>query len=143
MAEPLSFTRRARRPAAFIMLASALIVLAFLIFGVEAHPAIVTVFAVLMSPALFEIIRNAESTLHLDDTHLEWQSGRQSRRIVLADIDRVTLQRIYDFSFRGWVHLKSGQRLRIPEDAMPDADTIRAALETRGIPVSRSIFSAN
>lgn len=140
MADPFIFTRRARRPSAFIMTGIALIFLCVLIFGVQAHPVVVAAFAALISPALWDVFRNTETRLELDETEIRWQSGRRKGTIPLGEIDRVKLRTTLDFSQRATVQTKSGRKLRLPPECLPPGRTLDSLFEARGIPASRSLF---
>ena len=141
MAEPFAFRRPARRPAALALVALALVFLAFLIFAVGAHPLIVTLVALLVAPAVWDVIRNAEATLEIDDTHLRWTSGARAGTARLDEIDEAVLATTLDFSQRASLHLPGAARMRIPPECLPPGRTLDAIFEARGIPHRRSLFS--
>lgn len=140
MAEPFQFARRARRPGALALVATALGFLGFLVFGVVAHPVLIAVYALLISPAIWEIFRNARASLTLDSDAIAWQSGGRGHAVALADVDRVNLRTTLDFSQRATIHLKTGQKLRIPAECLPGGRALDHALDAQGVTNSRSLF---
>ena len=141
MAEPLFFERRARRPFGLVMVLCALGFLAVLIFAIDAHPLVVTLFALFSAPAVWDVIRDSVATLQLDDTSIAWKSGARSRNIALKDIEIAVLSTSLDLSGRATLHLVSGEKIRVPFECLPGARVLERALEARGVPHRRSFFS--
>ncbi|MEL6516805.1 MAG: hypothetical protein AAFQ39_03750 [Pseudomonadota bacterium] len=141
MATDLEFARNARRPAALAMVGVALLILLILIFAVNAHPLIVTIFALLIAPAAWDVWRNAAATLTVDDTGIRWASGARAAGAEWDAIDQVTLAATLDFSQRASLRLTDGGRMRIPPECLPGGRILDGVLEARGINHRRSLFS--
>ncbi|MEL6645794.1 MAG: hypothetical protein AAFQ79_17820 [Pseudomonadota bacterium] len=141
MATELAFTRNARRPAALAMVGVALVILLVLIFAVNAHPLIVTIFALLIAPAVWDVWRNADATLTVDDTGIRWSSGPRQAGAEWEAIDEVILATTLDFSQRASLRLTDGGRMRVPPECLPGGRVLDGVLEARGIRHRRSLFS--
>ena len=141
MTEPLFFERRARRPFGIAMVAVALVCLAVLIFGIDAHPLLVTLFAIIVAPALWDVLRDNRATLALNDTHLSWTAGAQKIEIPFTEIDEVVLATTMDFSQRATIQLRDGRKIRIPPQCLPGGRVLDTALEARAVIHRRSLFS--
>ncbi len=141
MTEPLRFERRARRPFGIAMVAVALICLGLLIFAIDAHPVLVAIFAIIIGPALWDVIRDSRSTLSLDDTHLRWITGARDVSVPLTEIDEVVLATTMDFSQRATIRLRDGRKIRIPPQCLPGGRMLDTALEERAVIHRRSLVS--
>ncbi|MBT8457639.1 MAG: hypothetical protein KJO15_16210 [Alphaproteobacteria bacterium] len=139
--EPLSFERRARRPAGLAMVGVALAALLGLIFALDAHPVIVALFALLVAPALWDVIRDSHASIHLDETTFRWQSGARKGAVPFEEIDEAVLSTTLDFSQRASLRLKDGRRQRIPPECLPGGRVLDVALTERGVANRRSLFS--
>ena len=122
------------------MVAGAIAFLVALIFVIDAHPAIVTVFAVVISPAIWDLIRDNTATLEVDDARLAWTSGRRAAQIPFVEIDEVVLSTTLDFSQRAKVQLHDGRSTRIPPECIPNGRALDKALADREIHHRRTFF---
>lgn len=141
MATDLDFTRNARRPAALAMVGVALILLLAVIFLVNAHPLVVTLLALLIAPAVWDVWRNSDATLTVDETGIRWTSGTRAAGAEWEAIDQVILATTLDFSQRASLRLTDGGRMRIPPECLPGGRVLDGVLEARGINHRRSLFS--
>lgn len=123
------------------MIGVALVGLGALIYGIDAHPLVVTIFALLIAPAVWDVIKGSVATLRVDDTGIEWQSGARARRVAFDEIDTAILSTSLDFSQRATLQLKNGQKQRVPFECLPGGRVLDEAFEARGIPHRRSLFS--
>ncbi|MEO0655493.1 MAG: hypothetical protein AAFY77_11570 [Pseudomonadota bacterium] len=137
----LEFARPSRRPVALAMVGGALAILLVLIFAVNAHPLIVTVFALLIAPAIWDVWRGAEATLRVDDDGIHWTTGARRAEAPWEAIDEVVLATTLDFSQRASLRLSDGGRMRIPPECLPGGRVLDQVLEARGIRHRRSLFS--
>ena len=119
------------------MVGGALVVLLVLLFGIQAHPFIVAVFGVLISPAIWSIIANTEASLTVDDTKMSWQVGARGDSVEFSDIDYVRSRTALDLSQRVAVFRNSGPKLHIPGPCLPTGRMLDDALEARGVTVKR------
>jgi hypothetical protein len=140
MAEAYRFSRQARRPFGIAMVAVAVLGLVLLIFALDAAPLVIAVFALIVAPAIWEVARNSESRLVLDDATLGWSSGARKGEIPLDQIDEVVLSTTLDFAARARVLTKSGQKVRLPMECIPPGRDLDAELERRGVRHRRSMF---
>lgn len=90
-------------------------------------------------PAALEFARGKVARFRLDDQVMEWQSGRVSGTVALAKITQVRLETRWDLSVRVRI-LADGQRITLPQDCVPPHRALEAALEQRGVAVSRHHF---
>ena len=141
MAAEFRFERPARRPAGYGMIGAGLAVLAVFIFVVDAHPLVVAIAALIIAPALYDIIRGGTATLSLSDREIAWSSGSRQGSVPLDRIDRVKLATTLDFSQRATLELKDGGKLRLPPECLPGGRILDAECERRGLPHRRSLFS--
>jgi hypothetical protein len=140
MAEAFRFERRAREPRALALIAGAGLVIAVLLFVVNAAWWLAPAVAVLALPAVTEALRDARFHLALDDRALSWESGRRRQSVPLDRIAEVRLATTLDVSQRATLRLDSGESLRIPPECLPPGRALDAALAARGIPHHRSLF---
>ena len=124
----------------FVMVGVAVLFLIILIFGIEAHPAVIGLFAVFTAPAIWDLWRDARSSLEISDARMSWTAGSRSGSVDLREIAEVRLRTALDFSQRATVLETSGARHRIPMPCLPPHRQLDTALETRGVPVKRSLF---
>lgn len=92
-------------------------------------------------PAAWDVWANPSAGLRLDDTVLQWHSGRRSVEIRLDEIDCIRLDRRFDFSIRASVVPHTGRRIRLPVESSPPADLFESALTARGVRIERHPFS--
>jgi len=112
-------------------------VLLVLMFWLEAHPLIVALFGVLISPAIWTIIAGTEATLTVDETRISWQVGARGDQVELSDIDFVRARTSLDLSQRVAVFRHSGPKLHIPGPCLPSGRQLDDALEARDVSVKR------
>jgi hypothetical protein len=84
-------------------------------------------------PAALDFARNRRGWLRLDDTRLQWKSGRAEAEIALHRIDRVRFETRLDLSIRVRLVLDSGKRLSLPHDTLPEIEVLQQAFDDRGI----------
>jgi hypothetical protein len=142
MPEPLVFRKSARRPAGLITAAIAMTLLGILTFAVGAHPLTIAAFALLTVPAFWEIARDSQTELIVDETTLSWKSGNRTGQIPLSEIDVVRIRTALDFSQRASLTQRDGQKLRLPPECLPGGRAFDLALEQRGVAVRRVLFTA-
>ena len=138
--EPFRFERRARRPFGLYMVGTALLGLGVLIFGIGAHPVVVTIFALVIAPAVWDVLRDAVAWIEIDDRALRWQSGARGAELPLSEIEEVILSTTLDISQRAKVSTVEGTRMRIPPECLPGGRALDAALAARGVTHRRSLF---
>ncbi|MEM0946926.1 MAG: hypothetical protein AAGK37_05940 [Pseudomonadota bacterium] len=141
MADEFRYERPARRPAGYAMVGLGLALLLALIFVFDAHPLLIAVTALAVSPALYEIIRGTNATLRVDDNKIAWTSGTRAGEVPLNQIDTARLATTLDFSQRATLILKNGTKLRLPPESLPPGRALDGECEKRGIAHRRSLFS--
>jgi len=97
--------------------------------------------ALLTLPALWDLWRDPSTGLRLDDTRLEWHSGRRSGTLDLSEIDHMRFDTRWDFSVRVTAMLDNNKRVRLPYEALPPHRALEAAFSARGLRVERHHFS--
>ena len=141
MTLPYTFTSHGRRPATVI---TVLVIWAALIAAyvlLEAEPLILAVIGAFTLPALADLVRNPQSTLTLDETHLRWTSGRQDAEIALSEIDHLRFDTRLDMSVRLSVVRPSGLKIRVPYPATPPHTTFEPLARAAGLTTRRYHFS--
>lgn len=116
-------------------------VLAALYLFLNAALWIILLLALATLPALWDLWRNPSAGLVLDDSALLWHSGRRHAEIALSEIEKVRLDRSWDFTIRAIVVLHTGRKLRLPVESTPPTEALAAALEARQIKHERNPFS--
>ena len=119
------------------MVAFAIVALLVLVFGLQAHPFIVALFGVLITPAIWSIVANTEAELTIDDASISWQVGARGDRVDFDDIDYVRARTALDLSQRVAVFRNSGPKLYVPGPCLPSGRQLDEALEARGVTVKR------
>ncbi len=137
MSDTYQHSRTSRNASSYATVGVAVVVLLALMFWFEAHPFIVAVFGVMISPAIWTIISNTKATLTVDDTAMSWQVGARGDEVPLEDIDYVRTRTSFDLSQRVTVFRHSGPRRHVPGPCNPSGRALDAALEARGITVKR------
>jgi hypothetical protein len=140
MAEEFSFSRSGRQPATIAYTAFAVIVLLVLIFRLDAHPLIIAFFAVVVSPAIWDVIANNRAEFHISDESIRWQVGKRANDARLDEIDRVKARTAFDFSQRVSIRMCDGSRRAIPPPCIPPGRVLDSELKARGVRVERIIF---
>ena len=138
---PYHHQHHGRSPTNFVALAGAWAVLAGLWVGVGAAPWVVSLLGMATLPLVWDIARNPQQWLRLDDRGLAWQGLGGQQHIALAEIDHVRLDRRFDFSMRITIVPKAGPRLRLPPGLAPPADALQSVLQAHGISCQRHPFS--
>lgn len=139
-AEPYRFVRqgRGRRTALALALAWALILGAWV--WLQASLWILGPLALATLPALWDLWRNPQSGLVLDDAALTWQAAGRSATLPLHEIDHVEFNTRLDFSIRVRAIPHKGRPRRLPDAALPPAAALEAALRARGVATRRHHF---
>lgn len=140
MAEVLSFERRGRQPRNVAITGAAVIALIAAVVILDLHPVIAAMIAVMMLPAIWDIVVGADATMTIDDTNLTWRMGGRGDSYELDEIERVTTKLSWDFSRKATVFTKSGTKHRIPPPCLPPDVPFDLALKARGVAVTRSLF---
>ena len=140
MAEVLSFERRGRQPKNVAITGAAAIALVAAVVILDLHPVIAAIVAVMMLPAIWDIVVGADATMTIDNTHLTWRMGGRGDSYDLHEIERVTTNLTWDFSRKATVFAKSGAKHRIPPPCLPPDVAFDLALRERGVAVERSLF---
>ncbi|AHD01371.1 hypothetical protein [Leisingera methylohalidivorans] len=137
-----SFSRRGRSPAAMLATGVWLAVLLLLWLLLDAAVLLVILLALPVVPALLDLIRNPLSGLMLSGNRIEWFTGGLTGKAELGEIDRVRFDTRWDFSVRATLILRSGKRIRLPQEATPPHAEADAAFQARGIKTERHHFTA-
>ncbi len=92
-------------------------------------------------PAIYDLARNAQSTLTLSQAQIDWTSGRQEADIVVSAIDYIRFDTRLDLSIKMSVILKTGRKIRVPVACTPPYGDITEALERNAIRHERHHFT--
>ncbi|WP_323784072.1 hypothetical protein [Leisingera sp.] len=137
-----SFSRRGRSLAAMLATGAWLAVLLLSWLLLDAAVLLVILLALPVLPALLDLIRNPLSGLMFSGNQIEWFTGGLTGKAELGEIDRVRFDTRWDFSVRATLILRSGKRIRLPQEATPPHAEADAAFQARGIKTERHHFAA-
>ncbi len=141
MMAPFEYTAHGRNRRTVMALAVTAAVLVWLRLAFGASIWLLGPFALVTLPALWDLWSNRASGVHLDDDALSWHSGRRRGRVGLHEIAHLRFDRRFDFSMRVTVVLNGGQKVRLPQEALPPRRAFSAALQARGIEIQQHPFS--
>ncbi|MFY0310309.1 hypothetical protein ACFMBG_10525 [Leisingera sp. D0M16] len=141
-AEDYSFSRRGRSPAAMMAAGGWLAALLVLWIGLDAALWLVVLLALPVLPALWDLIRNPLAGFNISQSRIEWFSGGLTGEAQLSEIDRVRFDTRWDFSVRATLILRSGKRIRLPQEATPPHAEADSEFQKRGIRTERHHFTA-
>ena len=140
MSENFIFSRSGRQWSSIIYTSLAVIGLIVLIFGLNAHPLIAAFFAVIVTPAVWDVIANNRAEMEITKSNIRWQVGKRANSAQLDEIDRVKARTGLDFSQRITISMHDGSRRSIPPACIPPGRVLDAELKARGVWVDRTIF---
>jgi len=140
-AQGFNYQRQARSPALVVSLISWGIGLVLLWSALKASLVFVVLFALPLAPALWDLWRNPLSGLSITDEALSWHHAGRQETLPLAQIAKLRLDRRWDFSFRATLITSNGQKLRLPQPALPPVAQLESALAERAIPTERHHFT--
>lgn len=137
MFETFTHRRTSRNASSYLMVTFAIVGLLVLMFALQAHPFVVALFGVLITPAIWSIVANTEASLRIDETSISWQVGARGDSVDFDDIDYVRARTALDLSQRVAVFRNSGRKLHIPGPCLPSGRQLDEALKSRGVTVKR------
>lgn len=141
-AEDYSFSRRGRSSAAILATGGWLAALLVLWLVLDAALWLVILLALPVLPAIADLVRNPVSGLKVSPNRVEWFTGKLAGHAELDEIDRVRFDTRWDFSVRATLILRSGKRIRLPQEATPPHAEADAAFQARGLRTERHHFTA-
>ncbi len=135
------FSRRGRSPRLVGILICIYAALLAAILLIDAAWWLMALLALPTLPALYDLYANPEAGLTLDDTALRWRSGGRRGELALDEIDHMRLDTRWDFSVRATAVLKSGRKIRLPDESLPPHRELEQAIEARRMRVERHHFT--
>ena len=140
MPDEFRYSRSGRQPSAIAYTMFAAIGLAVLIFWLEAHPLISAFFAVIVLPAVWDVVVNNRAAIQITADRIRWRVGNRENDARLDEIDRIKARTAFDFSQRVNVRMRDGTRRAIPPPCIPPGRVLDTELEARGVRVERTLF---
>ncbi len=137
---PFTFTRHNRSPRTVAILVCIYAALAGLVIMFGAALWIIAILALGTIPALLDVIRDTSAGMTLGSSTLTWHTGNRSGDIALAEIDYFRFDTRWDFSVRVSAVLKSGKRIRLPDETIPPHLELERLLQYAGHRVERHHF---
>lgn len=137
----LRFTRQGRSGRHLLAVAIWTALLAGLAFFLHAAAWLIIVLALPLLPALWELWKNPQANLTLDDTQISWSIGAHNAATPLTDITKARLDTRWDLSVRVTLILQDGKKLRLPPQVTPPHRQLEAELQLRGVRTERHHFS--
>lgn len=135
------FVRKNRSPRSIAILACLYAGLLALVVFFDAAWWLILLATLGTLPALWDVVQNSDAGSRLDTDKLSWHTGRRTGAISLSDIDFFRFDTRWDLSVRVSVILKTGKRLRLPDEAMPPHKQLEQALHQAGLRVERHHFT--
>ncbi|TDK43092.1 hypothetical protein [Antarcticimicrobium luteum] len=136
-----SFSRRGRTPRLLGVLICVYGALLAAIIFYNAARWLMALLALPTLPALYDLYADPTAGLRLDDAAIRWHSGRRHGELALDEIDHMRLDTRWDLSVRATAVLRSGRRIRLPDESLPPHRALEAALMARGLRVERHHFT--
>lgn len=134
------FERNGRRASTAVTVVVIWTLLALAMVLLEASVWVVWLGALATLPALYDLAVARVSSLRLSDAAVDWQSGKRTGNVPLCAIKTVRLDTRLDMSVKATLVLHTGANIRLPLDVVPPSRAFEAALQDRGIPVTRHHF---
>ena len=131
--------KQGRRPATFVLVVSIWSVMAFLHLILGATWIITACIGLLTFPAVFDLLRNPQTSFEIWPNRLVWRSSFISGDV--NDIDHLRLDRRFDGAMKITIIHLGGAQTRLPPDVTPPPNKIEPALKEAGITVQRNPFS--
>lgn len=141
MTAPIRYVRHARSPRNIAIVFAVWAGLAALVLLFDAAWWLMAIFVLPTLPLIWEIASDRQSGLEMDDTRLNWFSGRMSGTTDLNEIEQIRMDTRWDFSVRTTLCLRSGQRVRLPQECTPPHRAFEEVLKERGLAVIRHHFA--
>ena len=138
---PYTFTRHNRTPRTILILVLVYAALIALLILFDAAWWLVGLLGLTTLPALWDIAKGTQAGMTLDHDGIRWFSGNREGLVALADIDHVRLDTRWDFSVRTSLVLKSGKRIRLPDESTPHHSELEAAFQQAALRLKRHHFN--
>ncbi|WP_170758812.1 hypothetical protein [Ruegeria lacuscaerulensis] len=138
---PFTYTCRNRSPRTVIILICIYAALLALVIQFDAAWWLMGLLALATLPALWDVARNTSAGLVLDQGKIRWFSGTREAELSLSEIDHVRFDTRWDLSVRLSLVLKSGKRVRLPDESTPPHRDFEPILQMAGLRVSRHHFT--
>ncbi|KIC42039.1 hypothetical protein RA27_01120 [Ruegeria sp. ANG-R] len=137
---PYRFIRQNRNPRTVLILICVYAVLIGLMILLDAVWWLIAALALTTLPALWDVVKDTSAGMELTDGTLHWHTGQRRGNVKLSEVDRFRFDTRWDFSVRVTATLKSGKRLRLPDESLPPHRQLEAVLHQAGFAVERHHF---
>ncbi len=114
--------------------------LAGLVVFLDAAIWVITLLALATLPALLDVIHDTTAGVALEGAELRWHSGKRHGQINLAEVEKFRFDTRWDFTVRVSAVLKSGKKLRLPTESLPNHRELETLLINAGCTVERHHF---
>ncbi|WP_371036716.1 hypothetical protein [Rhodosalinus sp. FB01] len=141
MAEEFRHEARGRNRRTALALAGAWAAMAAAVLWIDAALWVLAIPALFTLPALWDLISDRRAGLALGAERIAWHAGRRSGEVALAQIETVRFDTRLDLSVRVTLVLRSGRRIRLPQECLPRPAELQSALAARGVSTERHHFS--
>ncbi|KIC47041.1 hypothetical protein RA28_04855 [Ruegeria sp. ANG-S4] len=139
-AQTFVFKRHNRSQRAVIVLICVYAALGGLLVIFDAVWWLVALLALTTLPALWDVVQNTNAGVQLDDQEISWHTGQRKGDIPLVQIEKFRFDTRWDFSVRVSAILKSGKRVRLPDESLPPHQQFEGVLKDAGFAVERHHF---
>ncbi len=141
MAATFEFTRQGRTRRTLAIVVSIYAGLAGAVIVIDAAWWLVAALALLTLPALWDLWRNPGAGVRLNDSRLNWHTGRRGGMLNLQEINHMRFDTRWDFSVRVTAVLMGDKQIRLPHEALPPHRTFETELRARHVRVVRHHFT--
>lgn len=138
---PFTFTRQNRNSRTVTILIGIYAVLLGLVIYFDAAWWLVGLLSLATLPAVWDIVQDSRAGLSLDQQKLRWHSGKRQGEIDLNTVDFFRFDTRWDFSVRVSLVLKSGKKIRLPDESTPPHQQFEDVLQQAGFRVDRHHFT--
>ena len=138
---PFRFTRHNRTPRTILILICVYAALVALLVLLDAAWWLVGLLGLTTLPALWDVAHGTRAGVSVDQNGVQWFSGKREAEVPMADLDFIRFDTRWDLSVRTSLVLKSGKRIRLPDEATPPHREFETALQQAGLRVERHHFN--
>lgn len=141
MNDPFHFTRHNRNPRTVTILICIYAALIGAVIMIDAAWWLMAVLGLFTLPAVWDLYADTSAGLSLTQDTLEWHTGKRSAALDLGTIDHMRFDTRMDLSVRVTAVLHSGEKVRLPYEALPPQRRLETEFQNRDLRVIRHHFT--
>ncbi len=141
MSDSFDFTRHNRNPRTVTILICIYAALIGAVILIDAAWWLMAVLGLFTLPALWDLYADTSAGLSITEHKLEWFTGKRSADLDLDKIDHMRFDTRMDMSVRVTAVLHSGEKVRLPYEALPPHRRLETEFQNRDLRVIRHHFA--